>query len=127
MKDNNSFAGSEYSEALKVLRTIIQEQRYEDFYNGLEVYLLGRNVSRVDRRRYIDDNVVLPFVMNYIIGRRLHGDKPTDAWQGFFKEKMSGLSWDEYIRDSMTRDAKAFSDAVKVIQKNIDDFVSQKE
>ncbi|MGO9378176.1 MAG: hypothetical protein ACLPN1_02360 [Dissulfurispiraceae bacterium] len=126
MEENNPSAGGEYDEALSILRTIIQEQRYEDFYNGLEVYLQVRDESRADGRKYINENVVLPCVMNYVIGRRLHGDKLVASWQGFFKANMSGISWEENILDSMTKGADAFAVAVKAIKKSIDDFVNLK-
>jgi len=57
MAENNPFAGSEYAEAHGVLRTIIQEQRYEDFYNGLQVNLLGQEVDQSDRRNYYENIV----------------------------------------------------------------------
>jgi hypothetical protein len=125
MKENNPFEGSEYAEALNVLRTIIQQQRYEDFYNGLQVNLLGRDVGHADRVQYYE-NVVLPFVMDYVIGKRLHGDKLINSWQMFFKDKMSGRSWEETIIDSMAKDADAFAGAVKIIQKNIDEFMKKR-
>ena len=126
MEENNPFSGNKYAEALSILRTIIQEQRYEDFYHGIEVYLQGCDALQPDRRKYIDENVVLPFVMNYIIGRRLHGDKLVASWQVFFKQNMSGMSWEENILDSMAKGADAFTKAVKLIQKNMDDFVKRK-
>ena len=125
MTENNPFAGSEYAEALSVLRTIIQEQRYEDFYNGLQVNLLGREIDKADLRNYYE-NIVLPFVMDYVIGKRLHGDKLINSWQMSFKETMSGRSWEESILDSLTKGADAFAVAVKVIQKNIDEFRKRK-
>jgi hypothetical protein len=125
MVENNPFAGSEYAEAHGVLRTIIQEQRYEDFYNGLQVNLLGQEVDQSDRRNYYE-NFVLPFVMDYVIGKRLHGDKLINSWKRFFKETMSGRSWEESILDSLTKGGEAFAGAVKVIQKNIDEFEKRK-
>ncbi len=125
MAENNPFAGSEYAEAHGVLRTIIQEQRYEDFYNGLQVNLLGQEVDQSDRRNYYE-NFVLPFVMDYVIGKRLHGDKLINSWQRFFKEAMSGRSWEKSILDSLTKGGEAFAGAVKVIQKNIDEFEKRK-
>ena len=125
MAENNPFAGGEYAEALGVLRTIIQEQRYEDFYNGLQVNLLGQEVDQADRKNYYE-NIVLPFVMDCVICKRLHGDKLINSWQRFFKETMSGRSWEENILDSLTKGGEAFAGAVKVIQKNIDEFGKRK-
>ena len=125
MVENNPFSGGEYAEALGVLRTIIQEQRYEDFYNGLQVNLLGQEVDQADRKDYYE-NIVLPFVMDYVIGMRLHGDKLINSWQRFFKETVSGRSWEENILDSLTKGGEAFAGAVKVIQKNIDEFGKRK-
>lgn len=125
MAGNIPFEGSEYAEALDTLRTILQEQRYEDFYNGLQVNLLGRDVDPADRRKYCEA-IVLPSVMDYVIGTRLHGDMLINSWRKFFKESMSGKSWEEAIIDSMAMGAEAFAEAIKAIQKNIADFMKRR-
>jgi hypothetical protein len=63
--------------------------------------------------------------MDCVTGKRLHGDKLIHSRQKFFKETMSGRSWGESILDSLTKGGEAFAGAVKIIQKNLDDFVKR--
>jgi hypothetical protein len=117
----NPFEGSEYTEALETLRTILQERRYEDFYNAIQVYLVGQDVDPLKQRRYVIDNIVLPFVLSYVIGRKLHGEKLIISWQDFFV-KTFGKTWETHIIDAMPKGAEAFAKAVKAILKNIEEF-----
>ncbi len=115
---------------LDVLRTIMLERRYQDFYRAMQVISLdlsGPEGKLRDRRAYIHEKILLPFVAEHVIGRRLHGADLVESWEILFRKDMSGKSWEGVVLDSFEKDEDAFAATIKLIQENIDKFIREKK